>query len=439
MKNKTQISAKKISKALFLVGMGVWLNSCALFYTPQSTQTTQSTSTTQDINVNANAQNTANIEVLYRTLDQENSIRVFVEAYLPRIENANVQTFVNDFEANFALLENYTSQQYLKAGKLNWSEAQVSKRKNKFYFHFDIPKEGERTNALLLLEISDRTSTQKKMIDIPLSFVSTKFRQTHLIFDGSRTLPKFSNFFVIGDTLQVGTSKTTNEPIYVQVFKDDFSAATPPMAYNVGTTINLNNLKLDTSFVWEKEKPIILSKSGVYFLRNDNSAFYGLSFYVAPHQFPKFNKATDLIQPLMYITTEEEMRTLQNSTEPKKDLDRFWLKLSQNSPTKAQKTIRAFYNRVRLANLYFTTYKEGWKTDRGMIYIIFGNPNRVRRADDREVWTYTSNASFAEINFTFMRRPNQFSDDELQLVRYPEYEQIWYPYIEFWREGKNEI
>ena len=36
-----------------------------------------------------------------------------------------------------------------------------------------------------------------------------------------------------------------------------------------------------------------------------------------------------------------------------------------------------YYRRVRFANEEFTQYKDGWKTDRGMIYILFGPPNQV--------------------------------------------------------------
>jgi hypothetical protein len=59
----------------------------------------------------------------------------------------------------------------------------------------------------------------------------------------------------------------------------------------------------------------------------------------------------------------------------------------------------------------------------------------VARTKEKEVWTYTQNPNFSEINFTFMRRPNQFLEDHYELVRYPEYEPIWYPIVEEWRSG----
>ncbi|MCH7783138.1 GWxTD domain-containing protein [candidate division KSB1 bacterium] len=62
-----------------------------------------------------------------------------------------------------------------------------------------------------------------------------------------------------------------------------------------------------------------------------------------------------------------------------------------------------YYRRVRFANEEFTQYKDGWKTDRGMIYILFGPPNQVFYSDfssfekATQQWVYYTNGVF----FTF--------------------------------------
>jgi GWxTD domain-containing protein len=138
----------------------------------------------------------------------------------------------------------------------------------------------------------------------------------------------------------------------------------------------------------------------------------------------------------VYITTKGELSKLRTSSEKKKDLDRLWLELMSGNIKVAKRSIREYYRRVKLANKFFTTYKPGWKTDKGMVFIVFGNPSRVVRTQNKEMWTYAQNASFSDIHFTFLRTPNQFVDNHYNLVRYPEYEQVWYPKIEQWREGK---
>ncbi|HEX9615291.1 MAG TPA: GWxTD domain-containing protein, partial [Bacteroidota bacterium] len=53
-----------------------------------------------------------------------------------------------------------------------------------------------------------------------------------------------------------------------------------------------------------------------------------------------------------------------------------------------------YYHRVEYANKNFGHYMDGWKTDRGMIYIRFGSPDNVERhpfdmnTKPYEIWYY---------------------------------------------------
>ena len=71
-----------------------------------------------------------------------------------------------------------------------------------------------------------------------------------------------------------------------------------------------------------------------------------------------------------------------------------------------------------------------------MVYIVLGPPSKVQRFRDREVWLYSQSGNFSEIIFTFYRTNNQFTDNYYELVRYPDYKQYWYPYVEAWRNGR---
>ena len=82
----------------------------------------------------------------------------------------------------------------------------------------------------------------------------------------------------------------------------------------------------------------------------------------------------------------------------------FWKKRDPTPKTDYNELMEEYYSRVDYANKNFGHYMEGWKTDRGMVYIIFGIPNNIERhpfdmdAKPYEVWTYY------EINreFTFV-------------------------------------
>jgi len=54
-----------------------------------------------------------------------------------------------------------------------------------------------------------------------------------------------------------------------------------------------------------------------------------------------------------------------------------------------------YYKRVSYANENFDGWKDGWETDRGMIYILFGPPDQVERTNPSmsnstlyQIWTY---------------------------------------------------
>ena len=156
---------------------------------------------------------------------------------------------------------------------------------------------------------------------------------------------------------------------------------------------------------------------------------------MADNRYPKITRPEKLIKPVMYMSTSSEINELNTSKDIKKSFDRYWLTLMSGNEDVARRAIRTYFGRVEEANRLFTTYKEGWKTDKGMIYIILGAPDRVQRSRDREVWVYNRRANVSEINFTFNRKPNQFVEDHYELVRYMEYQPIWYPIVEAWRTG----
>jgi GWxTD domain-containing protein len=116
----------------------------------------------------------------------------------------------------------------------------------------------------------------------------------------------------------------------------------------------------------------------------------------------------------------------------KRALDSYWLTVAKDE-ARAKRMIKTYYQRVTDANKFFTSYKEGWKTDRGMIYIAFGSPTNISRLQGQEQWTYRNYGM--EIKFTFIKRNNQFTTAHYDLIRDVKYNDIWYDMIERWRMG----
>ncbi|MDZ7807923.1 MAG: GWxTD domain-containing protein [Gracilimonas sp.] len=111
----------------------------------------------------------------------------------------------------------------------------------------------------------------------------------------------------------------------------------------------------------------------------------GREFGIKPAYYPAVKTTRQLAEPLAYIMTDkeyEELMSIENEDSLKMAMDRFWLSNIKNSNL-AEDVISLYYTRVEEANKQFSNYKEGWKTDLGMVYILFGPPWSVNDVFNR--------------------------------------------------------
>ena len=72
-----------------------------------------------------------------------------------------------------------------------------------------------------------------------------------------------------------------------------------------------------------------------------------------------------------------------------------WKNIDPTPETEHNELMDEYYKRVSYANENFDGWKDGWETDRGMIYILFGPPDQVERTNPSmsnstlyQIWTY---------------------------------------------------
>jgi GWxTD domain-containing protein len=151
--------------------------------------------------------------------------------------------------------------------------------------------------------------------------------------------------------------------------------------------------------------------------------------------YPRLVSLPELIGPLVYIARPEEMCEILSASTPEEQrsrFDRFWLRLA-GSPESATNLIRQYYTRVEQANLLYSAYKEGWKTDKGMVSIVFGPPGYIDRTYRAESWDYDNG-----YRFTFRTTTPLRADEPVRvwiLDRNLGYEQIWNKTIDLLRSG----
>ncbi len=125
-------------------------------------------------------------------------------------------------------------------------------------------------------------------------------------------------------------------------------------------------------------------------------------WYGVPNSITNLDKAVD---QMIYIANPEDVSYIEaaeNRLEKAKRFVAFWGKYDSNPADQYNPVFNEYFSRVAMANANFTTYSlEGWRSDRGMVFIILGAPDNIERhpfeyyAKPYEVWQYYNlNRSF---------------------------------------------
>ena len=261
---------------------------------------------------------------------------------------------------------------------------------------------------------------------------SEKSRQNFALIDQEGFLKFPGNLCSSSEVLRLQHRFGDNVNMHVRYYNRDFPIAMPPYSMVNETPFNF---KPDSSFSYLAGSPIVLNKRGFYHFQIDSNSYFGYSIFAFADGYPELVKVEQLVQPLRYLTTNREYEELTTSNNPKKSVDAFWLKIG-GSEERARVLLRTYYERVQDANKYFTSYLPGWKTDRGMIYCVFGPPNIIFRSSGGERWIYGQESSSLSYTFQFARVDNPFTENDYSLSRSTIYRYTWAQAVDTWRQGR---
>ncbi|MBN2102770.1 GWxTD domain-containing protein [bacterium] len=108
------------------------------------------------------------------------------------------------------------------------------------------------------------------------------------------------------------------------------------------------------------------------------------------------NDLDKAIEQLKYIAEGKQMKAMRKASDEKKSelFREFWNEKDPTPGTEQNELMEEYYRRVDYSNAAFTSFIEGWRSDRGMVYIILGAPNDIERhpfeVDSKpyEIWSY---------------------------------------------------
>ncbi|MCH7962462.1 MAG: GWxTD domain-containing protein [Bacteroidetes bacterium] len=186
-----------------------------------------------------------------------------------------------------------------------------------------------------------------------------------------------------------------NKILYERSVKQSMNEGKTQVFYTIldSTLLSLGNYIL-TVRLKDTNENILASTSKTFYSR-----WVGL-----PATVDNIDKAID---QLIYIANPDEIEYMENGKDEKEKTKRFieyWKTKDPSPGNEENEVFQEYYGRVNFANEQFSHYREGWQSDRGMVFIILGPPNNVDRhpfeydSKPYEIWQYYE----INRNFTFL-------------------------------------
>lgn len=358
------------------------------------------------------------------------------EGELLYIRRSQADSFYSSVRIICRVTPTYESSQVLDSNSVSLKFSSISNTKDAFSIGAIPIHLKYNQDYIITVTTTDLTSKKEEVTYINSESSGALNGRNFLVknnADGNILFPDFIDS-------ATSVSITYNRPVQkltVYYYRHNFPLAAPPFSGIVAKPFSFTP---DSSFTLStglgNSVKLDMHAKGIYHIMADTTNHSGLTLYRYPKYFPAIELAGQLVPPLRYITSNEEYERLTGAKDVKKAVDDFWMNIAGNNPERARALIRIYYTRVEDANKYFSSYLEGWKTDRGMIYIIFGPPNVVYRTSGGESWTYGEDRNFMSLVFTFDKMNNPFSSNDYALERSTQFRNVWYNAVDVWRQGR---
>jgi GWxTD domain-containing protein len=434
MKNSNTI--RTISFIIAIMLFSVVFNSCG---------TTQKTVDSKDLSYLYNPISNP-INPLYNVLNQSDELSVL-----------SVKFFANDLFFSEANPQGVPTAQILITVKLyNISQGKLLtdtavynvsfvREKGRSEYVYDVPLKVENGNQYTAeIRILDRLRLKVIQAFIPFSTLSYYNKYNFKVrgyFDKNEL---FSQVLKVDEYINLLYSREPIDSLFISYFKAFKEVPDPPSMILPEKILDYEPERV-IALHYSDTLPLMFPREGVYHCSVGRDIKEGCTLLNLGPDYPAMSSPEIMIEPLAYLASPGEVDTLRMALKPKIALDEFWIKYGGNVE-KARELIRIYYTRVLYSNYYFTSYKQGWRSERGMIYIIYGPPDKVYKTMEGENWGYKKpviksswgsryTVSDEYLFFNFKKRDSPFSDNDYYLSRNETLVTYWDKAITSWRKG----
>jgi GWxTD domain-containing protein len=259
--------------------------------------------------------------------------------------------------------------------------------------------------------------------------------QYYMTIDPANGLPLFTDHVPSGMPVSVRCERCAGDSIRIArypmppslpspVFSGEPRGRADPASDSAFTALANENGRIDLG---------VLPTGSYQLVSPGDSAGYAV--HVLEQAYPYVDHPRALLPPLRFITSTQEFERLSKAEDTRKAVERFWLDATGDRE-RAREAIRIYYERVENANRHFSAGIEGWRTDRGLVHIVFGTPTSIYRTAQGETWTYGEENNLMSLTFNFTRRRSALTGNDYTLQRDPMLKGAWYRNVESWRNGR---
>lgn len=409
---------------LLLTSLFLFFNKCA---SSRSYSPNQKTNVSNEDNLNAYFyfyRNTDTTSVLYAMFNTSSLLFTRLDTGLQFYANVKITVHLNSLSNN-SVTDSSSKVLYIPQGQ------------DIVFDFFNIPATNDNYNAKITITDLNKKIQYRYYTELNLTNAAT--RQNFLMTLNDKVV--FKPYVMEGNEVKI-YHRYKHPALQVDVFKYHHTPTPPPFA-NITPSLNyLPDSTFSLPIQQEGYFRLKILPNRYYHIRLPNSSTDGFTVFGIDSVFPNIRDAREMLYTSRYIMNKNEFEKchqLSNIDETKKCVDNFWLQIA-GSKERAKEVIKNYYRRVIDANRLFTSYKYGWQTDRGMIYIVFGPPEDIQKNYSSEKWFYSLNGQRNALVFTFYKNKNNpFTNSDFVLERSDYYKDLWYFAVEKIRQGRLSI
>lgn len=346
------------------------------------------------------------------------------------VKNPNNESFTARVRVSYRLYHSFESEIVVDSASFFLEDINPDQLNNKLSGFVEINIDSGYYLMSVLTTDLNRKKSERTFIEIHKQ--NAYNRQNFKVINAETGELLFSPYVEKGQKLRIFYNQSQIELIKVNYYDREFGMPPPPFSNTVRRTFDYSS---DSGFVFSLSDTFHVTKNGLYHFAPSADSKEGLSLIHFGNDFQTVNTYEEMLDPMRYIMSRKDFFYIQDKESIKEGIETFWVNTTGKTD-KARQLIAEYYGRVEASNYFFSSHVEGWKSDRGMIYLIFGPPGIIYKNGKTETWIYGEENNQASINFVFVRVINPFSDNDYVLNRSPIYKNNWYRAVDDWRSGR---